>query len=108
MAKFFVGQRVKNARPMFPQNLGKTGIIHSLEFLPKGTPVFGERLTIDCDVVVKWDDNPVLLRHQASWQLEPVSSPGQKEFKAEDILTMPNLPDFKTMTPEFARAWGGA
>lgn len=42
--------------------------------------------------------------------LLPLTPPGQKEFKAEDVLTLEGLPDFNipTMPPEFARAWGGA
>lgn len=39
--------------------------------------------------------------------IEPITKPGCEGLSAEDILHLPNLPDFKTMTPEWVSAWGG-
>ena len=101
MAKYRIGQRVRIVRSRaLPRLIGKEATIigYGGEGSYTGT-IFPYSVLVDGE-----PDEFVCL----SEAIEPLTPPGQKEFKAEDILTMPNLPDFKTMTPEFARAWGGA
>lgn len=95
MSAWKVGQRVRiiRADPAWIEVVGREGVITELA----GSRVY---FTVEVDGFGS--------RCCLPSSLEPLTPPGQKEFKAEDILTLENLPDFKTMTPEFARAWGGA
>jgi ATP-dependent exoDNAse (exonuclease V) alpha subunit len=72
MAKFRVGQRVKNARPTYTENQDKTGTIVEFAFTPKGTPTRGLPATRDCDVIVLWDDFAPFTNVQHTSQLEPI------------------------------------
>ena len=105
MSVFKVGDRVriKAAYGVQPRFVGKEAVITAFGSSLPLDPPFKSHAKDDCVISI---DGELFGARQES--LEPLTPPGQKEFKAEDILTMPNLPDFKTMTPEFARAWGGA
>ena len=76
MPKFFVGQRVKLARPRYPKNLGIEG-----RFLGYVTP----RLNYDCDVdwEGRWHTNI-----SSSDRLEPILPEGHKagDFSYEQLL----------------------
>lgn len=50
MARFFVGQRVKLARPDHPKNYGKEGFINSI--FP---PIFADDGSV-CNCCIAWDD----------------------------------------------------
>ena len=97
---FKIGQRVRivNARNrLWSDYVGKEATIRGITSMTIGDPAYSISIDgVGDDYITRGED------------LEPLTPPGQKEFKAEDILHLPNLPDFKTMTPEFARAWGGA
>jgi len=109
MAIFKVGDRVRIVSvERCAEALGREATL--LGFTPlvlswDGRPYSGWYLRVDGLGEISPRGLPYCLRET---YIEPLTPPGQKEFKAEDILHLPNLPDFKTMTPEFARAWGGA
>ena len=104
---FKIGQRVRIARSSRTEMVGREATI--LAFVNACHSVYGVGWFYDLHVdgVGTIGTRGLKIAYPRDC-LEPLTPPGQKEFKAEDILTMPNLPDFKTMTPEFARAWGGA
>ena len=107
MAIFKVGDRVRIVRSSSPEMVGREATI--IGFVEACHVVYGVGWFYDLRV----DDIGTINARglQIAYPrdcLAPLTPPGQKEFKAEDILHLPNLPDFKTMTPEFARAWGGA
>jgi hypothetical protein len=87
MAKFFVGQRVRLARPVHPENLGLTGRIR--EFIEPLPSINGGK--VDC--CVDWDNgdrdgftrgkNGLIVRTD-SGRLEPIldrHEPCESEFK---------------------------
>jgi hypothetical protein len=78
MPKFFVGQRVKLARPKFSKNLGMEGIYLG----PASHSYFDE---IDCSVnwLGKWPNNC-----SSTHRLEPILPEGHKagDFSYEELL----------------------
>lgn len=88
MAKWFIGQRVKLARPSVPEHFGCTGFIHSFEFQEKGTECADGLLDTDTDCTVMWDGQTVECCQLLS-QLEPILPNGAKpsEFvSVKDLL----------------------
>jgi|SRR6478609_151594 len=89
MAKFYVGQRVKLARPFYQKNLNITGVIRSLH----------EPFTLTrggkCDCFVNWDngskDGPGFAEAGEPWtgthtsQLEPIQPEGWKKISWEEM-----------------------
>ena len=93
MSQWFVGQRVKLARPVKPEALGWEGNISHLfdQEWPAGTIVRdGTAISIACNCAVKWDaikDGPSA---QHTSQLEPLLPDGMKPAEWEDTLWNPN------------------
>ncbi len=88
MSRFFVGQRVKLARPFNPVNVGRAGHISHLSFLPKGTNT-GEGVTEhDSDCGVVWDNFGPSIYLQHTSQLEPIILPGLEpsELSIDELL----------------------
>lgn len=87
MSRFFVGQRVKLARPKDPANLGLEGVFERYEDNPIGSIVCDGILTRDCDCLVTLDIEPGLLGCQREEQLEPILPDGHRpcdeEFKRD-------------------------
>jgi hypothetical protein len=81
MSKFFVGQRVRLARPVIPSNLGITGRIVIFHYWKSGTECKdGTLLKGDADCEVKWDGDIQTAAHTD--QLEPLlDTPCESEFK---------------------------
>ena len=88
MATFYVGQRVRLARPAYPKNLGQEGVIESFDSAKKGQKAMNGRLRGDCDCSVLWDKNNI-----ANWQcldqLEPIQPEGHKTVEWSECLWMP-------------------
>ena len=107
MSVFKVGDRVRIVYCALAENSQNEG--REATIIGRHSGIFGDGWRICIDGV--GDTRPSgFPRWVTDDQIEPLTPPGQKEFKAEDVLTLEGLPDFNipTMTPEFARAWGGA
>lgn len=78
MPKFFVGQRVKLARPKFPENLGMEGI-----YLGAAVPSYHDEIDCSVDWLGKWPSN-----YSSTDRLEPILPEGQKagDFSYEELL----------------------
>jgi len=83
MASFREGQRVRNARPFYPENKGITGTVLHVGPFNEGEHLHLRTFPIDCDCVVQWDNGGG--EHcQFFWQLEPIvdqHQPCEAEFK---------------------------
>lgn len=93
MSKWFVGQRVRLARPVKPEALGWEGFIAEIfdKEYPPGTPCIEGVSSTACDCSVLWDtmtDGIPSIQHTN--QLEPILPDGQKPAEWEDTLWNPN------------------
>lgn len=87
MAKFYVGQRVRLVRPVYQENLNRTGSIGRF---------FEELLALDGPVncCVNWDDGRVdgvfyengLLTMTHTSQLEPIVDDGHKKIEWSECI----------------------
>ena len=87
MSRFFVGQRVRLARPENPANLGATGRITQLGHWPVGSVgLSGRKCLANFDCYIDWDC-PVVATlfgtkedkaHASQHQLEPILPEGHK------------------------------
>lgn len=93
MTVFFVGQRVRLARPNYAENMGLTGRIHFIGAVADACPIPGTDLvaigTGDC--VVDWDvapSNSGPRTHCDLNQLEPILPSGHApaELTVEELL----------------------
>lgn len=97
MSRFFVGQRVRLARPENPANLGATGRITQLGHWPVGSVgLSGRKCLANFDCYIDWDcpvvatplgtkDNKA---HASTHQLEPIVPEGHKasEYSLSELL----------------------
>jgi hypothetical protein len=93
MSKWFVGQRVKLARPIKPSWLGAEGHIYTLldKEYPPGTAVAENGLsnTIPVNCIVVWDcDGETHMQHTD--QLEPIVPEGMQPASWEDTVWDPS------------------
>lgn len=75
MSKFFVGQRVRLARPDQPKNYGVTGFIFYLGEIKFGQLFNGERCE-DANCAVRWDHGDWSVQY--THQLEPILPDGHR------------------------------
>lgn len=88
MAKFFLGQRVRLARPHIAANNWWIGRIESFNLTEKGTPCRdGSAVPFDCDCYVAWDHES-FSRPQGSTQLEPILPEGAAPSEFETLADL--------------------
>jgi len=88
MSRFFVGQRVRLARPFFPAHEGITGTI--VEFFPHVDDALGNQLNCRCE----WDQTERLLPACRGGKvhtdrLEPLTDPGREVVSWADCVWKP-------------------
>ena len=97
MAKLKVGDSARVVGARFnPQHIGEIVVVVELGGgLVTST---GRRSMADSDCLVEFPNGRT---YGALFDnLEPLTPPGQKEFKAEDVLTLEGLPDFTIAMPK--------
>lgn len=87
MSRFFVGQRVRLARPFYPRNFGIVGRVLEFSNFPAGTRFLDGRIFTDCDCRVVWDGDDLPCAQHTS-QLEPILPEGHKpsEYSFEGLM----------------------
>jgi hypothetical protein len=87
MSRFYVGQRVRLARPTHERNRGNTGTIQKFGEWPCGTRTrLGGLTTADTDCLVLWDykASTGISNLQHTDQLEPLTDPGREVVSWSD------------------------